>query len=340
MTTFTMLVGLSGSGKTSWAKHIVSKRSYYGLEPIAYVSSDEIREELFGDESIQENHNKVFELMNSRAKDNLKNGFDVIYDATNLSRKRRKGIISQMPKAFNGERIIFKVIYFATPYSKCLRNNSGRDRKVPEETIFKMYKRLEIPVYFEGFDRVMIKISPDPMTLKLRVEDAKFVKELIESDDIPSHDYLFLILAEHLHEEFDRITDMPQDSTYHPFSISRHTYHVYEAMRKTEYGKDFDMLMAALLHDVGKGLSKTFVNYKGDTKRYASFYDHERISSQIVYDVHQTFPYFNVDLVSQLCQFHMRLHDPNLKVGELEKLVGEDVFNRLVVLNQCDKAGK
>ena len=331
MVKFFMLVGLPGSGKTSWANEMVDKRDW-----LLHLSSDEIREELFGDESIQEDSNKVFELMNLRAREALKNGVDVIYDATNLSRKRRKGIIQQMPKAFDGEDISFESVYFATPYYRCLLNNSKRDRKVPKEVFFDMYKRLEIPVLNEGFS-VNSTIFQTPSKENWY---AQSVKELIESEEIPEHDILFETLGDYVHEDFYVIFDMPQDSTYHPFSISRHTYHVYEAMRETKYGKDFNMLMAALLHDVGKGMAKTFKNYKGDIKRYASFYNHERISSQIAYEVYQALQNFDVELVSMLCQFHMRLHDPKLKVDELKKLVGEDVFEKLVVLNQCDKAGK
>ena len=139
---------------------------------------------------------------------------------------------------------------------------------------------------------------------------------------------------------FNDMYNMPQDSTYHPFSISRHTYHVYKAMKETEYKNDIDMLVASLLHDSGKPFCKTFYNYKGDLKRYASFYNHERVSSQAVYDFWSVFPYFNAEEVSTLCQFHMRLHDPNCKKDELKELIGEEIYDKLVVLNECDKKGK
>jgi len=81
---FCMLVGLPGSGKTSFA---LSLKDKYDI-----ISSDSIRKELYGSERIQENNNKVFEIMRKRAIEALKSGKNVIYDATNMTRKFRKAL--------------------------------------------------------------------------------------------------------------------------------------------------------------------------------------------------------------------------------------------------------
>ena len=57
------MCGLPASGKTTKAKEIVAE------EGAEYVSSDEIRKELYGDESDQTNPNKVFEIMFSLFED-------------------------------------------------------------------------------------------------------------------------------------------------------------------------------------------------------------------------------------------------------------------------------
>ena len=73
-----MLCGLPGSGKSTLAKKISSKYDY------TIVSSDAIRKELYGDESIQTDNSKVFRLVQDRIVDCLKNDTSVIFDATNL----------------------------------------------------------------------------------------------------------------------------------------------------------------------------------------------------------------------------------------------------------------
>lgn len=79
---FTMMIGLPGSGKTSRAKELEGQN--------VICSSDEIRRELFGDEGhvcTKQENAKVFEEMFKRTKSNLLAGNNVVYDATNLSKR-------------------------------------------------------------------------------------------------------------------------------------------------------------------------------------------------------------------------------------------------------------
>lgn len=81
-----MLVGISGSGKSTFAKEI----KYWGElegENVEIFSSDEIRKELYGDASIQKDHEKVFRILHSRVKEALSQGKTAVYDACNLSAK-------------------------------------------------------------------------------------------------------------------------------------------------------------------------------------------------------------------------------------------------------------
>lgn len=319
-------VGIPASGKSSYYK----ESRFLMDENTIYISSDETRLELFDDEEYQGNNNMVFEVMNKRAKETLNSGKDVYYDAMNLSRKRRKGLMSQMPKDTE-----FYAIYFNAPLEEAIHRNKIRKRTVPEYVILNSYKSLDVPIKGEGFLEVYFKSHPTVISSS----STKTIMDVIKYGKDVSHDELFNILGKKF-EPFEIMRDMPQDSTYHPFSISRHTYHVYQAMRDSKYGDDIDMLVASLLHDSGKPICKTFYNYKGDLKRYASFYNHERVSAQITFDFYKKFPYFDAVKVSTLCQFHMRLHDPNCKKDELKELIGEEIYDKLVVLNECDKKGK
>ena len=87
MSKFYMMVGIAGSGKSYIANEIGCK----------IVSSDAIRKELYGSEEDQSHNDRVFNEVHKRIKNSIKNGEDVIYDATNLSRKRRKNFLKELP---------------------------------------------------------------------------------------------------------------------------------------------------------------------------------------------------------------------------------------------------
>lgn len=139
-----ILVGIPSSGKDTWAH----ERS----DAIIH-SSDSIRAELYGDESIQGDPNKVFSIMLKRTIQDLKDGKNVIYNATNVSRKSRKNILGAAKKV---ETI---AVVFATPVEICKKRNRGRARKVPEEVFDKMLRRFELPVIEEGFDRIEVEYA-------------------------------------------------------------------------------------------------------------------------------------------------------------------------------------
>ena len=77
------LVGLAGSGKSTYAKTLSDKYGY------KIHSSDALRKEMFGDENAnsREQNERMFAELHRRIKDDLKNGINVIYDATNINKR-------------------------------------------------------------------------------------------------------------------------------------------------------------------------------------------------------------------------------------------------------------
>ena len=91
MAMFIMLVGLPGSGKSTYAEKM--RENGFHIH-----SSDSIREELTGDATSQDKNTDVFNELHKRIKDDLKNGISCVYDATNISMKRRKSFLEELEK--------------------------------------------------------------------------------------------------------------------------------------------------------------------------------------------------------------------------------------------------
>lgn len=137
-----LLIGLPASGKSTWAKRYVTDRKFAAL-----ISSDSIREELYGDETTQGDNNKIFSLVRERAEEALKEGKDVVIDATNMTIKDRSAYFD-IAKTYGAT---VTGILFDTPVEECKRRNSKRDRVVPDFVYDKMLNRYEEPKLSEGF---------------------------------------------------------------------------------------------------------------------------------------------------------------------------------------------
>lgn len=147
MPIFTMMVGLPGSGKSTYAEKLSKEHN------AILCSSDKIREELYGDENSQSNNDAVFKLLHKRIKELLKAGESVIYDATNINSKRRRAFLSEL-KNIMCQKIC---VIMATHFEDCCEWNNSRNRVVPYEVIERMYKNWNTPYWFEGWDKILVK---------------------------------------------------------------------------------------------------------------------------------------------------------------------------------------
>lgn len=141
-----MMVGLPGSGKSTYAEKLSKERS------AIICSSDKVREDLYGDENSQSNNDEVFKLLHKRIKELLKAGESVIYDATNINSKRRRAFLSEL-RSIPCKKIC---VIMATSLKKCCRQNNSRSRTVPYEVIERMYKNWNTPYWFEGWDEIKV----------------------------------------------------------------------------------------------------------------------------------------------------------------------------------------
>jgi len=133
----TMMVGLPGSGKSTIAKALSA------ISPeLKLISSDSIRQELYGDENKQGDPEEVFSLVNNRIHEALKSGTSVLYDATNLYRKSRQSVLASIPEGLD---VLVRFWLVDTPLETCVARNASRERVVPEEVIRRMASRFTRP---------------------------------------------------------------------------------------------------------------------------------------------------------------------------------------------------
>lgn len=156
--TMWVLVGLSGSGKSTIATQIANKNPNTII-----VSSDAIREELTGNYEDQEHNEEVFKIFHNRIRKNLENKKNVIADATNITMKSRRAILMKV----NGLDIRKVCAIIPKPFEQCKKDNLHREHPVPDFVLDKQIRKFQIPFKEEGWDEIVIKdLIMDCMTGK------------------------------------------------------------------------------------------------------------------------------------------------------------------------------
>ena len=219
MTVVKVLIGVAGVGKSTYIEQHKTEKSLV-------LSSDELRIELFGDleaGNAPEAIPVVFKTLHERMKEALlsKQYDTIFYDATNLSRKLRKGFYEQFKKYAEIEAIVL-----VKPLTTILEQNSQRSgfAKVPESVIRRMYESLQVP-----------RISVDCDKIEVIGEFEDFA------------------------EEISMIKGMKHDSPYHAEDVDTHIQMTIDGAKAQEYSTHYtkdEIVTLAELHDLGKGITK------------------------------------------------------------------------------------
>lgn len=149
--TLYITVGLPGSGKSTYAKEFIKGKE------IEYLSSDSLRAVFGKSEEDQTVTPLVFGHIKRKVDEFLKDGKNVLVDATSVNRKERSDYINTAKKY--GAKVV--AIVFKMDRQGLIDRNKKRGeqggRVVPDWVIDKMLNKFEEPSYDEGID-VMIYV--------------------------------------------------------------------------------------------------------------------------------------------------------------------------------------
>lgn len=299
MKTFIMCIGLPGCGKSTWCMQ--QETLYNSLS----ISTDKIREELYGSESEQGDPNKVFKI----AKDRVVNSFEifdtVILDATNIEKKHRMHFIKAIKQSVKD--VVVRAVWFAIPVDVCKERNRQRDRVVPEYVIDKMYKLFAPPGKEEGFDEFNIVLS----------NKCKSIEEFLEVAD-----------------SFD------QQNKHHTLTLGEHVRVASQYVK--EHGGSDVLCTAALLHDVGKLVTASHKNSKGETTEELHYYQHHCCGA---YEIpfylfnSETLTIDDIVYIANLVYYHMhplREWKSEKKRKKDEVILSKGFLKDLLLLNEGD----
>lgn len=304
------LVGLPGSGKSRYAENLMLKHP-----DSVCISSDKIRGELYGDENCQDNPGRVFDLMQKRTLDALKEGKTVIYDATNVVRKNRIAFLKNIPDAIiRGDYIEYFsrvcVIVWAR-LEDCINRDAARDRRVGEKVIMKMAKRFQTPWYDEGWNQIEIY-----------------------RNELDCYNY----------DDFN--LNIPHDNPHHLGTIQEHVQRVLHEVIKLKENRGCEynisaedagtLLKVAMFHDIGKPLTKTFVNKKNEITEVAHYYDHQNVSAYITLGSKFLSAQDDALFISYLVNMHM---EPFFGESNYYRNMKMDIKKLVELFNECDRAG-
>lgn len=185
--------------------------------------------------------------MQKRAIAGLDFGHDVIYDATNMTRKDRAGIIAACPKF---AKIECHIVW--APIETCIERDAARERTVGKAVIDKMLKRFQAPYYDEGIDEIKMFWNT--------------------KDDFNMHVYV---------ENIMKTADIDHDNPHHTLNVKEHCEEACRYAIAHRYPSDLSF--AAKYHDIGKPYVKAFTDSKGNPCDTAHYYQHNCVGAWMAY---------------------------------------------------------
>ncbi len=160
MPTLTVLVGLPGSGKSTYLNFVDDPE--FGGDVFVYSTDAyiEARAKEAGksyDDMFSDHINEATKHMNNVLAVAISAGIDVYWDQTNMSSKKRKSILSKFPKSYRKECWCVRVPSTPEEWGDLeIRLTLREGKTIPHHIIEAMADSYVEPTHDEGFDKITI----------------------------------------------------------------------------------------------------------------------------------------------------------------------------------------
>ena len=291
-----ILIGPAGVGKSTF---IAENKKDGDL----VLSSDAIRLELFGSLDSRGRDGEVFDLLHNRLRGAIKtHDGDIYYDATNTSRKTRRGVYQLIKKSAHENDFEIESVMLHKPLAEILEQNNQREglARVPENVVRNMYKGLTIP-----------RIGVDCDKISIHAPDFSAYQDEINATMNDSH-----------------------NSPYHEESIREHIDMTIAGAEASDSVYHDELVEVAKYHDLGKSVTRLANNRDSLAVSYVKsiygthdrYMQHENVGA--VYYLIANKDNLSDDIydIAEVIQKHMMAHD-----GISEKVITSDKLNRRIV---------
>ena len=152
-----ILIGAPASGKSTWCDKFLD-----GVDDeYVVVSSDNEIERLCTEEGIT--YSEGFDRFIGKATNIMKQSFseavntnrNIIWDQTNLTIKKRRGILQKLPDYYIREAVAFEVT-LDDLNNRLSKREAETGKHIPKHVVLSMCKNYTPPTVQEGFDKVTI----------------------------------------------------------------------------------------------------------------------------------------------------------------------------------------